>query len=1203
MKAKKLNIMLAITIGLLLAGALIFLASAGKRPVVAQAGGSLILASAASDGTPGNSESSSPALSADGHYVAFSSWATNLVSGDTNDAPDIFVRDLQTGAMARVSIAADGTQANGYSYSPALSSDGRFVAFSSDATNLVANDTNGRMDIFVHDRDTDTNGIFDEPGEVTTTLVSVSSGGSQGIYHSYSPDISGDGRYVAFETSSSMVGDDTNGYSDIFVRDRDADEDGIFDEPGAVSTVRVSIASDGTQGNDHSYLPTLSADGRYVAFYSVASNLVGDDTNGKIDVFVHDRDADENGIFDEPGAVSTVRVSVASDGTQGNDHSYPAAISGDGRYVAFRSAASNLVDDDTNGYDDIFIHDLQTGETWRVSLTNCGDQGDNNSGSSDDPMVALSTDGRYVAFPSSAQNLVSGDTNYKDIFVRDRALGQTALVSAEPDSVTGIGRDSVAVAISGDGRYVAFETYQDQIYVRDRGSLPPPDAPNQLLHVALSGTDVAGCGDIASPCRTVQYAVNQASCGATIKVATGVYTDIHPLFNDTSVYTQVLAIPTSLTIIGGYTTADWNTSDPDANPTTLDAQEQGQVAYIYTDPQQSVVLDGLRLVNGRGGSGAGIYGWRDTALTVRHCEVLSSTATSDGGGLYLYGGHLTLENSRVVSNTAYVGGGIFVRDATLTMTNSLVQDNVAQHYGGGAVVYQCGATVADNTFEGNRSEGWGGGLEATWGDLLLTGNTFRENVASGDGGGFYGGGIHTGHVYTITDNLFQGNIASRDGSSTGGGARILSGATGDRGFIVFSRNRLLDNVASDGPTGANGGRGGGAHITGPALISDNLFQNNWGCTEPTSGGYEYGGYGGALYLMGTGLQVEGNRFLDNRAARDAGIDYTREALGGAVFVAPYGTVVTMTNNIFAGNAHCEDCTAYETTVEWYRGGSAVAVEGSHSSSTPDARAYLYHNTFADNQSSAVRIAYAAAVTMSHNIFSGHDTDVSNVRTYNYTCPASTLDYTLWWPEKNVVLRDIYNQCSPPTTAHDFTGDPAFAGSSDYHITSGSAAIDRGPGVGVAEDIDGNPRPLGAGFDLGADEYTGVDLFTSSRKTASPSDATAGQVVTFTIVLFNGGTTDAPNTTLFDPIPASTTYVPGSAQATSGVLTDTGGIAWTGTVAAQTAVIITFQVTVSQDVLIANTAVVTDTYGTTTSLTAWVNAEYTYLPMVSRAFGP
>ncbi len=585
---------------------------------------------------------------------------------------------------------------------------------------------------------------------------------------------------------------------------------------------------------------------------------------------------------------------------------------------------------------------------------------------------------------------------------------------------------------------------------------------------------------------------------------------------------------------------------------------------------------------------------------------------SSGGSIYVNGGNpVVLENNTFITNTADMGGGLSVRDATLTMTDNLVQDNLAYHYAGGATIYQCNATVADNTFEENRSQGWGGGLDATWGDLLLTGNTFRQNVASASsgGGGFYGGGIHAGHIYTITDNLFQGNIASRDGSSTGGGVRIIAGTAGDLGFIVFSRNRLLNNVASDGPTGTNGGRGGGAHISGPALVSQNLFQNNWGCTEPPSGGYEYGGYGGALYLTGAGqgeaaaIQVEGNRFLDNRAARDAGTTISQQALGGAMYVAPYDTVVTMTNNIFAGNVYCEDCTGYEETVEWYRGGGAVAIEGSPYGSTPDALAYLYHNTFVDNQSTAVRVSFAAAVTMSHNIFSGHTTDVSNVRIYDYVCPTSTADYTLWWSGKNVVVRDVGSpQCSPPLTTNDFVGDPAFSDVSqdDYHLTSGSAAIDRGPGVGVTTDIDGNPRPIGVGYDLGADEYTNVDLGTSSRKTADPPDATAGQRVTFTIVLFNSGTADAPNTTLFDPIPASTTYVPGSAQATSGVLTDTGGIIWTGMVPAQTAVTITFQVTVDQDVLVANTATVTDTYGASASLTAWVNARRVYLPLVLRS---
>jgi Tol biopolymer transport system component len=167
------------------------------------------------------------------------------------------------------------------------------------------------------------------------------------------------GRFVAFESAATnLVAGDTNGVvRDIFVHDRDTDDDGVFDEPGAVSTVKVSVSSSGIQGNNASSAPSISAFGRFVAFESTANNLISSDANGTVkDIFIHDRDIDDDGIYDEPGAVSTVIVSASSSGTQGNNASSAPSISPDGAYVVFESAASNLVAGDTNGFQDIFVN-------------------------------------------------------------------------------------------------------------------------------------------------------------------------------------------------------------------------------------------------------------------------------------------------------------------------------------------------------------------------------------------------------------------------------------------------------------------------------------------------------------------------------------------------------------------------------------------------------------------------------------------------------------------------------------------------------------------------------------------------------------------------------------------------------------------------------------------------------------------------------
>ncbi|HEX2907396.1 MAG TPA: hypothetical protein VHO69_11080, partial [Phototrophicaceae bacterium] len=328
--------------------------------------------SVASDGTQTDDNSDTPALSANGRYIVFASHATNLVVGDYGFS-DIFLHDRQEGTTTRITTASGD-----HAYTPAISADGQVVAFASANFYMDGDEyLNNYQDIISYNRQT-----------AAFTRVSVASDGPLSNGMSYDPAISANGQVVAFSsTATNLVANDTNGYSDIFVRDL-----------AAGTTTRVSVATGGAEASNQSYSPAISADGRYIAFTSYADNLVPNDNNPQHwDIFVHDR---QNG--------ETTRVSVASNGTQGNNYSGGRpAISADGHYVAFHSYASNLVPGDTNTTGDIFVRDWQSGQTTRVSVTSDGTQANEYSANH----VALSADGRYVVFGSYASNLVPGDTN------------------------------------------------------------------------------------------------------------------------------------------------------------------------------------------------------------------------------------------------------------------------------------------------------------------------------------------------------------------------------------------------------------------------------------------------------------------------------------------------------------------------------------------------------------------------------------------------------------------------------------------------------------------------------------------------------------------------------------------------------------------------------------------------------------------------
>lgn len=390
------------------------------------------------DGRQANGPSAGGALSGDGSCVAFYSDAANLLpagpGADTNQARDVFVADLMTDMLARVSVATGGSQANAPSqaegFLPDVDRECSCVAFSSDATNLVAGDTNRWTDVFVRDL----------AAGITTRISQPD--GAEANGPSTFPRVSRDCSVVAFQSSASnLVPDDTNRFSDIFVYKR-----------ASGRMARVNVGPGGRQANGISISPSLSADGRCVAFASGASNLFDGDTNGNIDIYV------------ACDGVVTCRASVDSAGQQANDVSFLPSLSGDGRYVAFKSLASNLVPGDCNGVADSFVHDCLTGRTEIVSRDTCGTRGNDASFP-----PTISADGRVVVFGSFATNFVRGQSvRNAQLYAHDRLYGTTSLVSSTSAcGPANAGAPDVPASVSDDGRFVGFTSFATDLVAGD----------------------------------------------------------------------------------------------------------------------------------------------------------------------------------------------------------------------------------------------------------------------------------------------------------------------------------------------------------------------------------------------------------------------------------------------------------------------------------------------------------------------------------------------------------------------------------------------------------------------------------------------------------------------------------------------------------------------------------------------------------------
>jgi len=434
-----------------------------------------------------------PHVSPDGRHVAYSSNAVNLVLGPPNAQPQVIRHDRQTCRNIRVSESPAGEPANLPAIAPVMSADGNVVAFTSKATNLVTGLGASRDHVYVSDL---------AAGQLD--LVSRSTTGEPGNGLSDGPAISGDGRWIAFHSlATNLVAGDTNGVLDVFIHDR---------ETGGVTLASRNTL--GAIGNGLSRRPAFSADGRFLAFESTATNFDPRATGGQVQIFLLDRDADGNGRFDEPGGTTLQAVSVNAGEQPGNSHSQIAFVSGDGRFVSYGSSASNLVTGDSNDAADIFLYDRQTGTTTRESL---GPGGAQLNGTSYPP-ASLSHDGRFLSFHSAAPGLVAETHNgVTHIVRRDVQTGANVIVSRTSEGAWA-NRPSEVGMLTGSGDTVVFASIASNlwsgmaanngswIYARDFSAAPYTCGDFRFDQAALALGEVEV--GATSPVRTVDLINN-----------------------------------------------------------------------------------------------------------------------------------------------------------------------------------------------------------------------------------------------------------------------------------------------------------------------------------------------------------------------------------------------------------------------------------------------------------------------------------------------------------------------------------------------------------------------------------------------------------------------------------------------------------------------------------------------------------------------
>ena len=572
-----------------------------------------------------------------------------------------------------------------------------------------------------------------------------------------------------------------------------------------------------------------------------------------------------------------------------------------------------------------------------------------------------------------------------------------------------------------------------------------------IIRVATSGSDTPDCGSQAAPCQTIQYAVDLAQDGDEIQIATGSYTGVqsravpegYPFPPVSGYILQTVYISKTVTIHGGYTTTFSDPPDPQANPTTLDAQGAGRAMVIAGNV--SPTIEGLRLT---GGNSAGLGGGIDNA--------------DFGGGLYIIYATAVISNNMVYENSANSGGGIFLENSTSVLSENEVYSNTCIRFGGGILLNDSAAMLNGNTLNANTATsylGSGAGIYAFSSSATISGNTIYSNTAQSNGGGI---NLNTSKDVVLVENTIMSNTANTgygggvwmrygDGSvlsknticankaptSRGGGIYM------DQGYATFEFNTVISNTAQSG---------GGLYISGREItMTANMVLSNTALM------------GGGLYLEYNDSTLTANNISFNRATLDNGMG------GGVMFdnSDPLLNRNIITSNyadwggglgVFRSSPELMNTVVADNTAGEY--GSGLFIE---TTSTPR----LWHTTIARNRGgdgTGITVNFMnSSVSMTNTVLISHTLGIS-VALGN----SINLAGTLWFSN----TADFGGEGTLITGTHNYWGDPLFA-TDGYHLLPGSLAIDHGLNADVADDIDGEIRQ---GIpDLGADELAEPQL--------------------------------------------------------------------------------------------------------------------------------